>query len=233
MSDDTKQLTRATGGGELIVNDTTAEKINANHALIKSNAGTMVQLAVEIGQLLIAKRKELEHGQFKKWIEENCDFSYETAHNYTKVARQKCSALQFSSIRAVLAYSYDTERREQKSEKKDEPKKSKPKPHPAKADPNLELEKLAPEHRKLVEKFIDIKSVVVMETFNKEVAAAVEKAVAERTKKLDDRESKLTTRAQELDKRKAALDKREEQLKAREKKAGAKVKVKNKRSEKM
>lgn len=45
--------------------------------------------AAEIGKMLINKKKEVGHGNFTKWVENNCEFSERTAQVYLKLARSK------------------------------------------------------------------------------------------------------------------------------------------------
>lgn len=65
--------------------------------------------AAEIGKMLIAKKAspEIKHGAWKQWIEDNCEFSYNSAQEYMRVARRKNTERrlfdQCTSIREVLA----------------------------------------------------------------------------------------------------------------------------------
>jgi Protein of unknown function (DUF3102) len=42
-------------------------------------------LAIELGGLLLQVKKQLPHGSFQRWIQDNCDFSYESAAAYTRL----------------------------------------------------------------------------------------------------------------------------------------------------
>lgn len=80
----------------------TAKNINEAHRLARSTAESAVQYAIQCGQLLAAKKEELQHGEFQGWIEKHCEFSYKTAALYMKAAKQKSNALDFSSVRHLF-----------------------------------------------------------------------------------------------------------------------------------
>lgn len=80
----------------------TAKNINEAHRLARSTAESAVQYAIQCGQLLAAKKEELEHGEFQGWVEKHCEFSIRSAQVYMKAADQKRSALRFSSLRELL-----------------------------------------------------------------------------------------------------------------------------------
>lgn len=80
---------------------TTADMVNELHHRAAASAEYAVEAACEIGRLLIARKDELEHGQFMPWIEAECDFSHSTAKVYMNAARQKDSGLAFSSLRQL------------------------------------------------------------------------------------------------------------------------------------
>lgn len=41
--------------------------------------GHVIQKKIEFGELLIATKGEMEHGEWKRWVDDNCEFSYRTA----------------------------------------------------------------------------------------------------------------------------------------------------------
>lgn len=82
-----------------------AEQINEAHRLARSHADSAVQHAIRCGELLLRKKAELKHGEFKPWIEENCEFSYPSAVRYMRVANnQKDHTRSFSTLCEALGY---------------------------------------------------------------------------------------------------------------------------------
>ncbi|MFG1418303.1 DUF3102 domain-containing protein [Xanthobacter sp. V0B-10] len=70
---------------------TLPEAINAAHDAAKGAGKTMLLKAKEAGDLLLQAKAECAHGAFKAWVEENCAFSYPTAHRYMQVAKKYSS----------------------------------------------------------------------------------------------------------------------------------------------
>lgn len=64
-----------------------AQRINAMHREASKAAVTAVELAIEIGGILIDVKAELPHGEFGPWIEKNCEFSDRTARGYMRLAK--------------------------------------------------------------------------------------------------------------------------------------------------
>ena len=54
--------------------------------LLAAERVTTPETARDIGQRLLAVKRSLPHGQFKKWLAANCAFSYRTAARYMKGA---------------------------------------------------------------------------------------------------------------------------------------------------
>jgi hypothetical protein len=81
----------------------TAKNINEAHRCARESAECAVEWAVKCGQMLAAKKEELDHGEFTAWVEKNCDFSARSARLYMKAAEQNGNALPFSSLRQLLA----------------------------------------------------------------------------------------------------------------------------------
>ena len=87
------------------MNITTVNDINEAHRLARQHAESAVQYAIRCGELLAAKKAELPHGEFGKWVEANCEFSYSSARAYMQAAaKQNDSTLAFSSLREALAH---------------------------------------------------------------------------------------------------------------------------------
>jgi len=58
-----------------------------------------------IGELLVQAKKILEHGEFKKWIKANFEFSYQKAHNFMNVYRHCLGRPELvKTIKASLLY---------------------------------------------------------------------------------------------------------------------------------
>ena len=79
-----------------------AAEINLEHTLAHQAAETAVQHAVRCGELLLSVKASLAHGEFRRWVEENCDFAWSTGKCYMAGARQKANGLAFSSVRGIF-----------------------------------------------------------------------------------------------------------------------------------
>jgi len=105
---------------------TPAEKINSKHLEVKRLELTAKDVAAEVGEMLIEFKQSLPHGEFKKWVEDNCSFSYSTAKDYMNIAkakRQRAALFdECTSIREVLELG-----KPEDSCKNYEPKQPKPK----------------------------------------------------------------------------------------------------------
>ena len=75
-----------------------AKKINDTHKAALKSATDAVSLAIKCGELLAKQKAKLEHGEWKSWIEKNCNFEYSTAARYMKAASQKSTGVDFSSL---------------------------------------------------------------------------------------------------------------------------------------
>jgi Protein of unknown function (DUF3102) len=62
-------------------------EINNEHRLAGESATTAVQHAIRCGQLLTEQKAMLKHGDFGPWIERHLEFSWATACNYMKLAK--------------------------------------------------------------------------------------------------------------------------------------------------
>lgn len=91
-----------TSTGEILIPD--ASEINEAHRLARDSAETSVQYAIRCGELLTAKKATLRHGEWKPWVEANCEFSYRSARVYMSAARQNGRPLPFSSLAQALGY---------------------------------------------------------------------------------------------------------------------------------
>jgi hypothetical protein len=77
-------------------------EINNEHRLAHLCAAEAVNHAIRCGELLVAKKAELGHGNFMPWVKANCEFSYASAAVYIKAHNQSSSGLEFSSLRELF-----------------------------------------------------------------------------------------------------------------------------------
>jgi hypothetical protein len=75
-----------------------ASEINREHDLVLTADANRMQHYVRCGELLLAQKAALKHGEFKSWIGDHCRFSYKTAADYMRAAKQKSRGLDFSSL---------------------------------------------------------------------------------------------------------------------------------------
>ena len=73
--------------------DLSTVRINELHALAQSSAESAVDYAMQCGEALIAKKETLKHGEWKAWVADNFEASYETAHKYMQVSKMQHAAL--------------------------------------------------------------------------------------------------------------------------------------------
>jgi len=85
---------------------TAAQEMNLLHQKIKAAQVSAKDMAAKLGDILIAKKASLKHGEFKPWVEANCIFAYRGAAEYMQVAKTKSADLRTfekcNSIREVL-----------------------------------------------------------------------------------------------------------------------------------
>lgn len=72
----------------IIMNDLkiTANEINRLHQLASSTAQQAITYAKEVGRLLLEIKKDLPHGKFTPWLENNVEVSIRQAQRYMEVA---------------------------------------------------------------------------------------------------------------------------------------------------
>lgn len=66
-------------------------EINANHRECLRAGNETIQHAVAAGELLLKVKSLVPHGEFKKWVEQFCDFSYDVANGYMSLQRKLAS----------------------------------------------------------------------------------------------------------------------------------------------
>jgi hypothetical protein len=87
-----------------VVTDKYADAINCEHEQARLCASNAIEAAMRCGELLIAQKKRVRHGEFQAWVKEHCAFSHDTANVYMRITRQKTSGLVFSSLAHMLTY---------------------------------------------------------------------------------------------------------------------------------
>jgi hypothetical protein len=63
-------------------------EINANHRECLKTANDAVDYAIKAGELLMQVKDLLHHGEFQKWIDQYCDFSYDVASGYMRLHKR-------------------------------------------------------------------------------------------------------------------------------------------------
>ena len=61
---------------------------------IKFHLGQMAGHAVEIGNLLIEAKEQVQHGDWQNWLEDNFNLKYRSAKNFMDIAERFGSKLQ-------------------------------------------------------------------------------------------------------------------------------------------
>jgi hypothetical protein len=85
-------------GQDLVDGATVADVVNELHRAAYIHAETAVENACKCGGLLLDQKASMKHGEWKAWVEDNCDFKYNTASRYMKAATQKIHGVDFSTL---------------------------------------------------------------------------------------------------------------------------------------
>jgi hypothetical protein len=83
-----------------------AHGIRREHAEAVKNLKFAVMHAIAAGKSLIEAKKQLKHGEWLPWLEQNCEFSERTARGYMRLARlspEKGNAVADLPLREALA----------------------------------------------------------------------------------------------------------------------------------
>ncbi|MDI7218835.1 DUF3102 domain-containing protein [Leptospira santarosai] len=75
----------------IVIVDNSADELNKLHQSILSAGKNMVRFAIEAGEILSLKKKELNHGEFIPWVENNLTFKIRTAQRYIKIFEKRDS----------------------------------------------------------------------------------------------------------------------------------------------
>jgi len=77
---------------------TTAQEINTLHKGLESLLHQSIDIALQIGELLTAKKAELKHGEFGPWIKDNLIFSNRTAQRYMNLFENRSKIIDAGNI---------------------------------------------------------------------------------------------------------------------------------------
>lgn len=80
----------------------TAKEINEAHRAARLDAESAVKNAIHCGQLLIAKKDDLHHGDFQQWVDKHCEFAYSTGARYMTAAKKSLQGVEISSLSALF-----------------------------------------------------------------------------------------------------------------------------------
>jgi hypothetical protein len=85
-----------------IIEITNVEAANAAHVGIETFCHQATATAVAIGRYLISVKASLKHGEFGKWVKENCIFSARTGEDYRRIADAYKPDMKHLPIRDIL-----------------------------------------------------------------------------------------------------------------------------------
>jgi hypothetical protein len=80
---------------------------NRYHRAAKSSAAMAIVYAAMAGRELTEVRKKIPHGEWEKWVEENCEFNTVTAWRYTELAARLSKQLQIFKHLKICSKSID------------------------------------------------------------------------------------------------------------------------------
>jgi hypothetical protein len=90
----------------------TAKDINEAHRLARSSAETAIQHAIRCGKMLATKKVSVKHGEFERWVVQNCEFSDRQARRYMQAAVKTDTRVRFDSLRQLLGVENKQKKRE-------------------------------------------------------------------------------------------------------------------------
>ena len=64
------------------------DEINANHRECLKAGNATIQYAIQAGGLLTKVKALVPHGEFQKWVDQFCDFSYDVAAGYMRLQKE-------------------------------------------------------------------------------------------------------------------------------------------------
>lgn len=106
-------------GGNLMTMQTNDYKIKINqlHFSLINALKTPINIATEIGELLINVKAEIGQGNFLPWIEGNCDFSEDTAKRYMKLFEYNCKIRTVRNLQEAYKKIETLEKQKRQTEK--------------------------------------------------------------------------------------------------------------------
>jgi len=111
-----------------------ADEINALHKEVNKHARSALEKAIRIGELLVANRAAVRHGDWLNWLKKNIAVSDQTARNYIRIYEDRDNlkfkiVLNLTDALALLAKKTDRKAAPAKDEKPEAaPSDSEPKP---------------------------------------------------------------------------------------------------------
>jgi hypothetical protein len=66
-----------------------ASRIKTEHAAVDAALKRSVEHAMSTGELLLEAKTQIKHGQWLKWLQENCGLSTRMAQNYMRLAEHR------------------------------------------------------------------------------------------------------------------------------------------------
>lgn len=81
-----------------------ANKANELHRLHEESQKKTIEYGIKAGEVLIAAKKKVRHGEWMNWVESNCEFSHKTANVYMWLATnsQRARNLGVQTIRKAI-----------------------------------------------------------------------------------------------------------------------------------
>jgi hypothetical protein len=85
-------VTGSGGAGRIGAMDDIAARINAAHEAVLSAAKAVVERAIEAGELVLAQKARLAHGQWLPWLAQNCPSIHpRMAQRYMRLAENRAT----------------------------------------------------------------------------------------------------------------------------------------------
>ncbi len=84
--------------------DDLARRINEAHTVALGSARTAIEHAIECGRLLIEAKDQVEHGEWRKWVETNTTVSHRTAQLWMRYAENSEILLTNTQSIALLTF---------------------------------------------------------------------------------------------------------------------------------
>tara|TARA_Y100001973_G_C5169600_1_gene318239 strand:+ start:763 stop:1467 length:705 start_codon:yes stop_codon:yes gene_type:complete len=99
-----------------MITKTHIQKINLLHSNIEGKLKSTVEDAIKLGELLTSVKKELPHGAFLNWINDNCNFSQPTSYRYMTLFEYKNKLFSVNNLPEAYKQIQYLEQEKKKSE---------------------------------------------------------------------------------------------------------------------